>query len=645
MVLLLKPLFVTYKEIYSMNKKNTLSMLLVIGFTTGLYAQIFKEVSAISGIDHVYVQSSHMGGGAAFFDFDNDGWEDVYITGGALEDALYKNNQDGTFKKVLNAGFAITNSFYTIAVVSGDVNNDGFRDLFVTTWIGGAAVNQNARNLLFINNSNGTFTESGINAGIVEPSFTMGATMLDYNNDGLLDIYAVNYVEISNPVTDTETEEVIGFDHTCFPNFFYENNGDGTFTEKAAIVGVNDIGCALAVMPTNFDQDHDQDIYIANDFGEFIVSNALYQNNIASTSFSNASMTTNMNVGIYAMGIAYADIDKDADYDYYITNLGRNVLLENNGNQVFSDITTTAGAENTFTLDSPGDLFTTGWGTAFLDVNNDTWPDLFVANGKVPAVDFIATGETDPNKLYINNGDSTFSDVSVSAGIDDTNRARGMAYCDYDKDGDLDVLVVVQNGGIDSTAKTLLYENQLNPNESSGENWVQLNLKGTAINKDAIGARVILTVNGEKLIQEVHGQGSHCSQHSLVLHFGLASNIIIEKMEIIWSSTSTETFFNIPVNTRHTITQNNGTLSTPHVDLNTTNAFVLFPNPVKDKLFIANLKEESHITIATIDGKILKKDIVHPSKNSIDLEFLPKGIYAILITSYNQTYNQLIIKQ
>ena len=526
-----------------MKFNHLLILLLIVNFQ--LNSQTFVEASGEAGVDHLFRQNQQMGGGAVFFDYDNDGWEDLYIVSGRTEDHLYKNDRKGGFVRVNNVGLEVTSSFYTTGAVSADFNNDGFRDLLVTTWRTSNNSGGMQRNLLFINNGNGSFTEKGESSGIIEKAFSMGASVFDYNQDGHLDIYIINHILKSQSSIDSNGNTV--FEHDCFANFFYENNGDGTFTEKATQLKLNNTGCGLAVMPTDFDQDNDQDLYLANDFGKDILPNAIYRNNFPSPTFTDVSATSQANQGIFAMGIAYADIDKDNDWDYYITNIGRNVLLENNGSQVFSDITTTASVENTYTLDA-GNKLTTSWGTAFLDVNNDTWPDLFVANGLVTASGQIETGETDPNKLYLNNGDKTFSDITGTAGVGNTNRSRGMAYADYDRDGDLDIIVVVQDESAGSSPKTLLYKNQLNPNSSNGNNWVQFNLEGVTINKDAIGAKIKLTVNGEELIQEVHGQGSHCSQHSLNLHFGLANSVVIDKVDIIWSSSVTQTFNNVAAN-------------------------------------------------------------------------------------------------
>ena len=633
-----------------MIKIKHIGLLLLLMLCMNINAQVFNEVSSAVGINHIYNQDEYMGGGAVFFDFDNDGWEDIYIVGGKDKDVLYRNNNGSNFEIVLNSGLDITSDYYTTGAVSGDINNDGYRDIFITTWKGENNRGSLKRNLLFINNGDNTFSESGIIAGITEASFTMGASILDYNNDSFLDIYVVNYVETQGATFDTNGNII--FNPTCFKNYLYKNNGDGTFTEKGQTLGIDNIGCALAVMPTDYDQDQDQDIYIANDFGGFVTPNTMYQNNYPNASYTNTSDISEMNVGIYGMGIAVGDIDKDSDFDYYTTNLGRNVLLENNGNQIFTDKTTFANIENMYALDGNGsEFFSTSWGTAFLDVNNDTWPDLFVANGRVPADQSIATGETDPNKLYINNGDNTFSDVSIASGIDDASRGRGMAYCDYDKDGDLDVLVIVQNGGIGVNVKSTLFENQLNPNGLDGKNWIQFDLKGISINRSAIGAIIKLTVDGEELIQEVHGQGSHSSQHSLIIHFGLANNQSVDKVEIIWSSTSSQAFFNIAANSRYAITEGNtlstNTLSTNILSTNTDffNKVQIFPNPVKSKLFIRKIKIGSDVLIMTLDGKIIMEETVVSESSSFDLNRLSKGVYLISILNHNQKYNKLFIKQ
>jgi hypothetical protein len=253
--------------------KNTSFLLLLLWGAT-LYSQTFSEVSNTSGIDHIFEQFANMGGGGVFFDYDNDGWEDLYLTSGKGKDHLYKNLGNGSFSLITDGWLSITAEYYTVGAVSGDVNNDGYRDLYITTWRGEDNAGDLERNLLFINNGDGTFSEKGIEYGLSIASFSMGASILDFNNDGFLDIYTVNYVESSAFLYDDDGA-INGFDHDCHENQFYKNNGDGTFSEISTALGLTNNGCALAVMPTDFDQDNDADLYIANDFGEFIIPNTI----------------------------------------------------------------------------------------------------------------------------------------------------------------------------------------------------------------------------------------------------------------------------------------------------------------------------------------------------------------------------------
>ncbi len=589
------------------------------------YGQTFNEVAASAGIDHTYDPMNAMGGGAVFFDYDNDGWDDLYLTSGHGPDHLYRNNQDGTFTNLTSsAGLTITGDYYTIAAIAGDIDNDDDQDLFVTTW--GENLVALDRNLLFINNGDGTFTEQGVSYGLTEESFSMGATFLDYDRDGFLDIYVVNYVDKPVNLTD-ENDNIIGFDHICHPNLFYKNNGDGSFTEMAATLGVDNAGCALAIMATDYDLDDDMDLYVANDFGEWVTPNAMLENQYPSDSFTDVSVATGTDIGIYGMGIGSADMDKDGDFDYYITNLGRNVLIEDNGSHVFSDVTTAAGVENTFGLDAPGTFFATGWGAAFADINNDTWPDLFVANGKVPAADFIANATDDPNKLYLNNGDNTFADISTSSGVDNSDVGRGMAYSDYDKDGDIDILVVVQEGL--GAAKTLLYQNSLNTTSRATNHWVQFDLQGTKGNKDALGAKVKVHTGGEVLIQEVQGGGSHCGQNTKIIHFGLGSNTVIDKVEVQWLGTGTQDFGPVGIDGRYELVEGQ-TLANPQVS---ETVFQLYPNPVSDgTLYFSNLTDFNKVDVFNLLGKKVMTNKLN-SQTSLDVSVLSSGMYFLKFSS------------
>lgn len=548
-----------------MLRRNVIFFCLVlIGSTSS--AQIFTEKSAEIGIIHQFESRGLMGGGCAFFDFDRDGDDDLYLTGGGSVDALYRNDS-GTF--VLHENFNLTAQYYTTGISVGDLDNDGFRDFVVTTWVAGNE--EISRNLLYRNNGDNTFTELGETAGLVERAFSIGANMFDFNQDGLLDIYVINHVASPAFLYDMNGA-IIGFDHECYPNHLYLNNGDFTFTEIGESLNAAGAACTLASIPTDYDEDGDLDIFIANDFGPFIVPNEVYQNNFPDL-FLSVADDAGMGQGIYGMGIANGDYDNDLDLDYYVTNLGQNLLLEND-NGSFTDQTLAAGVSNEWANESE---FSTGWGTAFFDINNDSWEDLMVVNGRIPSLSTLPTAMQDPDKLYLNNGDKTFTDISEAEGVDDLAYGRGMAYSDFDLDGDLDMMVM----NLDELGATCkFYENQGNTN-----NYLQLDLEGTISNRDALGSKVYVYTPQHTYLKESFGGGaSHCSQHSNTLHFGLRAEMIVDSVIIHWPSGIIQKFDEITVNNRIHLIEKDPTV--PVHNISSDSKFKIYPNPVTSDLKI-----------------------------------------------------------
>jgi len=501
---------------------------MMVGIQTG-QAQVFSEVSTMVGVIHHYQNSMLMGGGAAVFDYDNDRFLDLYLTGGEKGDKLYHNNGDGTFTDVSSfAGISSFDSVWTMGAATGDIDNDGFREIFITTWDG-------YPNIILKNNGDGTFTDIATAAGITDTALSIAPTFGDVNNDGFTDIYVANYVDQDNSNPQN------GFDYTCYANYLYVNNGDETFTDLAATYGVADTGCGLATAFTNYDHEADIDLFIANDFGEWVRPNTLFRNDLPGTGFTDVSLSSGMNDSIYGMGIAIGDYDEDGDFDYYVTNLGRNVLRNNNGNGTFTDLTDTAGVTNTFT-DST--LFAVGWGTAFFDYDNDSYLDLIVANGHIPADSAIANSTDNPNVLFKNNGNGTFSDVSDAQGFNDTTRGRGLALGDFDNDGDLDIVVGVVNSDSSSLNPTLIYKNL----QVTGNNWVSFSMQGTTSNRDGFGAQITVYAGGRSFIREIDGGSSHLSHSSSLAHFGLGSIASIDSVVILWPDSNLDGIGPISVN-------------------------------------------------------------------------------------------------
>ena len=515
-----------------------------------------------------YESPIRMGGGIAVLDYDRDGWEDYYLTMGMSADEFWRNNGDGTFTNIIGTtGIDTLLTMGSTGVISGDIDNDGYRELFITTDI-------DRPNLLYYNNGDGSFTEIGIPAGVRDTSRSFSASFGDLDKDGDLDLYVGNYVEVGGFITDS-AGTLIGFAHSCGRNWLYMNNGDLTFSEVGIAAMVPDTGCELAIALTDYDNDNDADIFVINDFGEFIVPNALYQNEYPSTGpYTDVSVPTGMDIGMYGMGVAIGDYDHDMDLDYYISNLGDNKLLNNNAGVNFTDTAAFAGVVNGM-VDT---LLTTGWGTAFIDADNDKWQDLVLSNGHIPAAEFIATGPWDPNKYWANNGDGTFKDISDSVGFNDVNVGRGLAWTDFDHDGDQDVWVMNNQNLIPDSVYPILYRNDL----VSDNHWLQVSVEGTVSNRDGFGTHLEAHVGGDSWLYEITCGSSHLSQNSSIAHFGLGADTLMDSLVIHWPSGITETFYDLAADTTYgaiedstltIITHNDPVVELPEIRLH------VYPNP------------------------------------------------------------------
>ncbi len=540
---------------------------------SGLRAQSlpFVLINDEAGIDHIYGANNFMGGGVAFFDYDNDGWEDIYMAGGNRQDALYHNNGDGTFtERGSAAGLTITNGFGTHAVTTGDYNRDGYRDVFLGTlnfW----------SNKLLRNNGDGTFTDVTTEAGLADHiAWSAAVAFGDYNLDGWPDLYVGNYT-YNLAITYDSVGVINGFAHDCDENWLFLNNGNGTFSDVTGLLNAGaDTGCVLALAWTDVDFDHDPDLFVINDFGEFIVPNQLLRNN-APAAFQDVSSLSNADVGMYGMGIAVGDYDHDGDLDYYATNIGLNHLYANNGNGTFTDKTFDAGVEDIWVR--PG-FYTVGWGTVFADLDNDTWHELVLSNGHMPAAEFIRNDIDNPNRLFYNNGDGTFTDIAPASGIDHPGVCRGLAYSDYDQDGDLDLLFAnIQSYYSAEVDKVLLYRNE---HDNPDAHWLGVKLVGITVNPDAFGAKVLIELDGASWVDEVSGGCSHASQNSSILHFGLGSETDVNRLTVYWPGGQEQVLENVAADQILTIVQDTAGLppvsGLPGLDLGL--GLRVRPNPV-----------------------------------------------------------------
>ena len=597
----------------------------LITTTNTVETQFIKSQDA-AGISTNYVQQTFNGGGGAWVDLDNDGDDDLYLVGGDAKDKIFVNNGDGTFEELISNDLVLTETFYTTGVIYGDVDNDGDKDIFVNTFF--SDTEEFCKNLLYINNGDLTFTESWDWERDEDKSMTMGSVFIDYNLDGLLDIYTVSYVEVIQFTYD-DNDMINGFDHDCFSNRLYRNDGNLTFTDVTEEQSLGDTGCALAVTASDYDNDQDLDILLGNDFGPFLQANKMYQNDRENNTFVDQSQEVGANSEMFSMGIAVADYDNDLDLDYYISNLAANVLLENN-NGVFTDVAEEANATSTYSINDS--TLAVSWGNLFADFDNDGDEDLYVSNGFVPApATLVNNSVVDPDRLFINNGDKTFTMVDSSAGIINGLPSRGAFYSDYDLDGDIDIFTVVY----DKPALGLINESILFENVTETDNnWIGIKLHGTHVNRDAYGSKIYVHTPQNTYLRELSGGASFCSQHTSVMHIGIGEEEVVDSVVVIWTGgLNQQTETNIQTNAITSIIENNivGVEDWNHGEL------TLYPNPTNGYIKISTKEINDVNQVFIINSQGQKKQASYfQGKNEIVLNLNGNsGYYLIHVIDTN----------
>jgi enediyne biosynthesis protein E4 len=517
------------------------------------------------------------GCGVAFYDYDNDGWLDIFfVNGWKLEgfpsgqepvSRLFKNNRDGTFTDV-TAKAGLAHSGWGQAVCIGDYDNDGNDDLFVTYF---------GKNVLYHNNGNGTFTDVSEKAGVAGSGkrWNTGCTFFDYDRDGHLDLFVANYIDMdlrTAPVPESGPCLYKGVMVACGPpglmggkNILYHNNGDGTFTdvsEKAGIFSASGT-YGLGVLAADLDNDGWPDLYVADDS----TASVLYQNkkdgtfvDIATEAGCALSADGKPQAG---MGISAGDYDLDGNLDLVKTNFAGDTptLYHNLGKTTFEDATFQAGlGKHTQYL---------GWGCGFFDMDNNGWLDILICNGHVyPEVEQLKTetGYAQRKLLYRNLQNGTFEDVSYDAGpgISLPSASRGCAFGDFDNDGDLDIVVNTVND----------YPQLLRCDSRTGNNWIKVKVIGTKSNRSGIGARLkcVSSSPGEKnphqQIDEVRSSSGYFSQNDLRIHFGLAQAEKVDLLEIRWPSGLVEALKDIKANQLIYVKENAGIVKTQRFGAN-----------------------------------------------------------------------------
>ena len=524
---------------------------------------IFDEVSEQAGIVYSHYRDLldiiPLGAGVVIFDYNGDGLQDIYVTStpdlaGLVadsegENALFRNNGDGTFTDVAGEAGVGDAEAKGNGGCAADYDNDGDQDLFVANW--GAS-------RLFRNEGGGTFVDVAESAGLADPDSTyrsMGCAWGDYDRDGALDFIVVRHIDESNP--DAFTKRLYFFD--VRPLAMFHNNKDGTFTEVTSLLGATSNpehtegaygriwGAGFQPAWVDFDNDGDLDLYVINDFGEYIHPNVLWRNDGPAAggsglgkewTFTDISEQSGAGTAMFGMGLAVADYNLDGYLDMFVTNIADNVLLTNSGDGSFLDQAEEAKvAYGEFRRQQR-----VSWGTVFFDYDNDGYEDLYIASGYLDTDDINRREQ--PNLLFRNNGEGVFGDVSGISGAADWGTGRGVAYADFNGDGCLDLFVANLGRSADTGEPVRLFQNRCH----WGNNWLLVNTDGTASNRDGIGARITLTAGGHTQIREITAGASNSSQNMLPAHFGLGKAEVIDEIRVQWPSGTVQTLRDVSPN-------------------------------------------------------------------------------------------------
>ena len=509
-------------------------LLLFTPLTLAAQTLTFADVTTEAGIDFKHTNGrsgefyfvEQLGSGAAFFDYDNDSYLDLYFVNGAdlpgseseesPTNRLYRNNGDGTFTDVTEIA-GVGDKSYGVGCCVGDYDNDGYLDLYVTNF---------GKNRLYRNNGNGTFTDIADQANVGDMRWGASCAFADYDNDGHLDLYVTNYIQYQ--LDKNKICENKGVRTYCNPQEYigeadvlYRNNGDGTYAEVTQAAGVyQPRSRGLGVVWGDYNNDGYSDIYVANDTNE----NHLFRNNRDGSFsdeafFAGVALSEDGEMGS-GMGVDFGDYDNDGRLDIMVTNFADEVatLYHNDGDGFFSDASYISGTgESTYT--------SLGWSVCFLDYDNDGVKDIFIANGHI----FGNVEEFNPettyaqvNHLFRNIGGGSFQEVTANVGLDLAQKApsRGAAFGDYDNDGDIDILVTNSDG------KPQLLRND----GGNRNNWVKVKIRGITSNRAGIGTRVEVVTGDVSQMAEVKSGSGYLCQNALVLHFGLGEHTIVDKI-------------------------------------------------------------------------------------------------------------------
>lgn len=606
----------------------------------------FSDITDRTGITHVCQSGELLGAGGAFVDINGDNYIDMVLAGGAQEDQVYINQQDNTFaEETWRLQYDQSDKGVTSGVSIGDVNNDGCKDIFLTT------ISSSSSNILLVNNCDGTFSDLSTISGIDDANRSVHSIFIDVNGDGFLDIYVINYIREDRFVSDS-TGMATGFDHRCDANMLYINDGAGKFVDMTAAYDASGNGCALAVAAYKLGGSGGDSlsIMIANDFGAWLQPNEtlLIEDNGGVT---DVAESYGLDAQMFGMGIAFTDVNDDGRLDVFVSNLGENRFFVSGEMGNYSDQIKQYG------LGQSNDIRNhTSWGCDFEDFNGDGYDDLMVARGHIPSAEFLNANIQDTSILYIFDPITQAFVRSIESQFHVEGRNRGLFTGDIDNDGDLDLCIATVSinaaDEINSSSLYRIYENTFD----QGHSFLNLDLINR-LNRVEDFVQIFVHTDRGVFNKNKSIDGSFCSYSDDRVLIGLGDAQVIDSVTIIWDDNTNSTYSTVELNSFIRITQgitdiqDQMDLSVSTNDIVFKNDLRVYPNIIGNGSRTINILSDSgfepttQVIIYDMNGRLyIPQYDIRPDFIQLNTHHsLPTGIYILSVRDQAQSRNVKIV--
>ena len=636
---------------------------------------LFQDVTLPANLLMRSSETSDIGPGVVIFDLDGDGWDDIYMPGGLDSDKIFLNMHDGTFKNVATNSFAIHDPNRRLIPRGGsafDYDNDGFPDIY--------AVCEN-RDILWHNNGDGTFTDKTRIAQLNYPldqNESNSSTFGDFNGDGYNDLYVARWIQEAKFLSDGPGNDT-GYAHKGFPNWFYVNNGNGTFSERAKEFGVDgDTGTSNIALFFDYDRDGDLDLFVGNDFGVQLKPNQVFKNMLMETgvaTFVDVTKEIGMETHLFCMGIGPNDFNRDGKFDFYETSIGPEVLMQNKGDNTYSDVSSKVLPGGKITPGVPGypigangyerhwTNMTTTWTALFSDFDNDGFEDAMIVHGYEGGLSpWLANqNRLDTTVFLHNNLGNVLDDVTDSALVDQSGKrmyldiyGRGAAYLDYNHDGKVDICFAASGRNLGVEMRDFRLLKNITPNTESPNHWLEMRFTAVRTAKEGIGTIIDVWAGGAVRSRQVSTGGGFGSQNSLMQHVGLGGFTKADSVIVYWPcdkyrNRTINKYFDVAADQILHFTEDTTAKSGVH-DTQSSHGMEnisIYPSPVRNVLNVQNLDASvsNHFEIYDLLG--IKKIDVKGSENTFSLSVrdLKPGCYVLRITSDGNTVTKRFIKE